>query len=187
MCDYLGEKLAGLLGITSPKYQYAIDEYYRMRKEVSSNCINGYQLQGNRPMYLSSILFFGPKSQYVKYLFTHTFTQPRRDKMLLYLLCSLHRYIVYSQSSHSQSSIVNCRKRRRKKRTALLKRQRGTSTTMGARRVRHPEWNSRRPALHSLTSHLIWSQSLTLLPMLCTFLPLFPPKVFLLNRCQSFS
>lgn len=33
VCDYLGERLAALLGITSPKYQYAIDEYYRMRKE----------------------------------------------------------------------------------------------------------------------------------------------------------
>ncbi|KAK1793111.1 hypothetical protein P4O66_011517 [Electrophorus voltai] len=32
-CDYLGEKMASLLGITSPKYQYAIDEYYRMKKE----------------------------------------------------------------------------------------------------------------------------------------------------------
>uniref|UniRef100_A0A3B1ILP0 Family with sequence similarity 177 member A1 n=1 Tax=Astyanax mexicanus TaxID=7994 RepID=A0A3B1ILP0_ASTMX len=33
VCDYLGEKVASLLGITSPKYQYAIDEYYRMKKE----------------------------------------------------------------------------------------------------------------------------------------------------------
>lgn len=33
-CDYLGETLASLLGITTPKYQYAIDEYYRMKKEV---------------------------------------------------------------------------------------------------------------------------------------------------------
>ncbi|XP_065109409.1 protein FAM177A1 [Paramisgurnus dabryanus] len=33
VCDYLGERMASLLGITSPKYQYAIDEYYRMRKE----------------------------------------------------------------------------------------------------------------------------------------------------------
>ncbi|XP_028849662.1 protein FAM177A1 [Denticeps clupeoides] len=33
VCDYLGEKLASLMGITSPKYQYAIDEYYRMKKE----------------------------------------------------------------------------------------------------------------------------------------------------------
>ncbi|XP_072545060.1 protein FAM177A1 [Salminus brasiliensis] len=33
VCDYLGERMASLLGITSPKYQYAIDEYYRMKKE----------------------------------------------------------------------------------------------------------------------------------------------------------
>lgn len=34
VCDYLGERLASLFGITTPKYQYAIDEYYRMKKEV---------------------------------------------------------------------------------------------------------------------------------------------------------
>lgn len=34
MCDYLGERLASLFGITTPKYQYAIDEYYRIKKEV---------------------------------------------------------------------------------------------------------------------------------------------------------
>lgn len=34
VCDYLGERLASLLGITTPKYQYAIDEFYRMKKEV---------------------------------------------------------------------------------------------------------------------------------------------------------
>uniref|UniRef100_A0A3P8WWN1 Uncharacterized protein n=1 Tax=Cynoglossus semilaevis TaxID=244447 RepID=A0A3P8WWN1_CYNSE len=33
-CDYLGERMASLFGITSAKYQYAIDEYYRMKKEV---------------------------------------------------------------------------------------------------------------------------------------------------------
>nr|XP_046223119.1 protein FAM177A1 [Oncorhynchus gorbuscha] len=33
VCDYLGERMASLFGITSPKYQYAIDEYYRMKKE----------------------------------------------------------------------------------------------------------------------------------------------------------
>ncbi|XP_072313794.1 protein FAM177A1 isoform X2 [Eucyclogobius newberryi] len=33
VCDYMGEKLASLFGITSPKYQYAIDEYYRIKKE----------------------------------------------------------------------------------------------------------------------------------------------------------
>ncbi|XP_028995874.1 protein FAM177A1 [Betta splendens] len=33
VCDFMGEKLASLFGITTPKYQYAIDEYYRMKKE----------------------------------------------------------------------------------------------------------------------------------------------------------
>nr|XP_020477619.1 protein FAM177A1 isoform X1 [Monopterus albus] len=33
VCDYMGESLASLFGITTPKYQYAIDEYYRMKKE----------------------------------------------------------------------------------------------------------------------------------------------------------
>lgn len=33
-CDYLGERMASLFGITSAKYQYAIDEYYRMKREV---------------------------------------------------------------------------------------------------------------------------------------------------------
>ncbi|KAK9533350.1 hypothetical protein VZT92_008472 [Zoarces viviparus] len=33
VCDYMGERLASIFGITSPKYQYAIDEYYRIKKE----------------------------------------------------------------------------------------------------------------------------------------------------------
>lgn len=32
-CDYLGERMASLFGITSAKYQYAIDEYSRSKKE----------------------------------------------------------------------------------------------------------------------------------------------------------
>ncbi|XP_077568234.1 protein FAM177A1-like isoform X1 [Stigmatopora nigra] len=32
-CDYLGERMASLFGITSAKYQYAIDEYYKIKKE----------------------------------------------------------------------------------------------------------------------------------------------------------
>eukprot|EP00058_Branchiostoma_floridae_P004607 XP_002590095.1 hypothetical protein BRAFLDRAFT_123465 [Branchiostoma floridae] len=32
-CDFLGEKLAWFFGITSPKYQYAIDEYERMQRQ----------------------------------------------------------------------------------------------------------------------------------------------------------
>lgn len=34
-CDYLGERMASLFGITSAKYQYAIDEYNRIKKEVT--------------------------------------------------------------------------------------------------------------------------------------------------------
>lgn len=33
-CDYLGERLASLLSITSAKYQYAFDEYSRSKGEV---------------------------------------------------------------------------------------------------------------------------------------------------------
>lgn len=32
--DFLGEKFAWLLGITTPKYQYIIDEYHRLKVEV---------------------------------------------------------------------------------------------------------------------------------------------------------
>ena len=34
VADYCGEKLAWFLGITSPKYQSAIDEYNRIKKQV---------------------------------------------------------------------------------------------------------------------------------------------------------
>ncbi|XP_007891527.1 protein FAM177A1 isoform X2 [Callorhinchus milii] len=33
VCDFLGERVASLFGINTPKYQYAIDEYYRIKKE----------------------------------------------------------------------------------------------------------------------------------------------------------
>ncbi|XP_033106638.1 protein FAM177A1-like [Anneissia japonica] len=33
VCDFVGEKFAWWLGITSPKYQYAIDEYNRLHAE----------------------------------------------------------------------------------------------------------------------------------------------------------
>ncbi|XP_063216974.1 protein FAM177A1-like isoform X3 [Bacillus rossius redtenbacheri] len=33
VCDYLGESLAHFFGITSPKYQYEIEEYYRAKAE----------------------------------------------------------------------------------------------------------------------------------------------------------
>ncbi|XP_071790584.1 protein FAM177A1-like [Asterias amurensis] len=33
VCDFLGERLAYFLGITSPKYQYAINEYNRLEED----------------------------------------------------------------------------------------------------------------------------------------------------------
>nr|XP_011431515.2 protein FAM177A1 [Crassostrea gigas] len=33
VADSCGEKLASFFGITTPKYQYAIDEYYRLKEE----------------------------------------------------------------------------------------------------------------------------------------------------------
>lgn len=36
-CDYVGERLANVLGITSPKYQYEIDEYNAALEEVRNN------------------------------------------------------------------------------------------------------------------------------------------------------
>ncbi|KAI5090930.1 hypothetical protein C0J45_19791, partial [Silurus meridionalis] len=35
-CDYMGERVASLFGITSPKYQYAIDEYNRTNKQIKN-------------------------------------------------------------------------------------------------------------------------------------------------------
>ncbi|XP_078398911.1 protein FAM177B-like [Cetorhinus maximus] len=32
-CDFLGEKLANLFGLTSAKYQYAVDEYYNVQDQ----------------------------------------------------------------------------------------------------------------------------------------------------------
>lgn len=34
-CEFLGGKLATLFGLNEPKYQYAIDEYYRTQSKVN--------------------------------------------------------------------------------------------------------------------------------------------------------
>ncbi|XP_067390172.1 protein FAM177A1 isoform X2 [Emydura macquarii macquarii] len=58
VCDFLGEKIASVLGISTPKYQYAIDEYYRMKKEeeeeeeenkMSEEAERRYQEQQSKP------------------------------------------------------------------------------------------------------------------------------------------
>ena len=35
VAEYLGEKLAAFFGITTPRYQYVIDEFYRLKAQVS--------------------------------------------------------------------------------------------------------------------------------------------------------
>ncbi|XP_026174695.1 protein FAM177A1 [Mastacembelus armatus] len=35
-CDFLGERLAGAVGLNAAKHQYAIDQYYRDHKKTSS-------------------------------------------------------------------------------------------------------------------------------------------------------
>lgn len=36
VCDFLGERLAGVLGLNDAKYQYAIDQHQREKKVISS-------------------------------------------------------------------------------------------------------------------------------------------------------
>ncbi|RUS71851.1 hypothetical protein EGW08_020385 [Elysia chlorotica] len=45
VADYCGERLAWLLGITTPKYQYAINEHNRIQKEIEMETIKKQQLQ----------------------------------------------------------------------------------------------------------------------------------------------
>lgn len=33
MAEFLGEKLAAFFGITTPRYQYVIDEFYRLKEQ----------------------------------------------------------------------------------------------------------------------------------------------------------
>ncbi|EMP30750.1 Signal recognition particle 54 kDa protein [Chelonia mydas] len=64
VCDFLGEKIASVLGISTPKYQYAIDEYYRMKKEeeeeeeenkMSEEAERRYQEQQSKPQDETSV------------------------------------------------------------------------------------------------------------------------------------
>uniref|UniRef100_A0A3P9Q521 Uncharacterized protein n=1 Tax=Poecilia reticulata TaxID=8081 RepID=A0A3P9Q521_POERE len=36
-CDFLGKRLAGVLGLNGAKYQYAVDRYYREQKVTCSS------------------------------------------------------------------------------------------------------------------------------------------------------
>ncbi|XP_074844698.1 protein FAM177B isoform X2 [Carettochelys insculpta] len=43
-CEFLGGKLATLLGLNEPKYQYAIDEYYRTQNKESEDEEDGEKI-----------------------------------------------------------------------------------------------------------------------------------------------
>ncbi|XP_061482419.1 protein FAM177B isoform X2 [Rhineura floridana] len=43
-CEFLGGKLATLFGLTEPKYQYAIDEYYRTQEKESESDEDGEEM-----------------------------------------------------------------------------------------------------------------------------------------------
>ncbi|XP_028253267.1 protein FAM177A1 [Parambassis ranga] len=40
-CDFLGERVAGVLGLNAAKYQYAIDQYHRDHKVTDSDVMQG--------------------------------------------------------------------------------------------------------------------------------------------------
>ncbi|XP_050405649.1 protein FAM177A1 [Patella vulgata] len=54
VADFCGEKLAWFFGITSPKYQHAIDEYYRLKEEDEAEKRRTEKYEGSTPD-LSSI------------------------------------------------------------------------------------------------------------------------------------
>ncbi|XP_053141774.1 protein FAM177B [Hemicordylus capensis] len=43
-CDFLGGKLATFLGLNEPKYQYAIDEYYRTQEKENESDEDGEEM-----------------------------------------------------------------------------------------------------------------------------------------------
>jgi len=55
--DYMGEKLAWWFGITSPKYQYVMDEYNRQRAQVHTlTYLSGAQFTKRLMVYHKIIL-----------------------------------------------------------------------------------------------------------------------------------
>ena len=65
--DTCGEKLAWVFGITSPKYQSAIDEYYRVKRQVCFYIVLSLSLHKH---YVTRYLFY--LYLFEIHLFTHT-------------------------------------------------------------------------------------------------------------------
>uniref|UniRef100_A0A4W5LSJ9 Uncharacterized protein n=1 Tax=Hucho hucho TaxID=62062 RepID=A0A4W5LSJ9_9TELE len=53
-CDFLGDKLAGLLGLNTAKYQYAVDEHQRSIKNTASKDTECSYEEGTEKIHLSS-------------------------------------------------------------------------------------------------------------------------------------
>ncbi|KAI3364068.1 hypothetical protein L3Q82_010897 [Scortum barcoo] len=53
-CDFLGERLAGVLGLNTPRYQYAIDQYHRDHKTTSSQASEDLAAGQAETMHLSA-------------------------------------------------------------------------------------------------------------------------------------
>ena len=55
--EYCGEKLADFFGITAPKYQYAINEYHRMKEEVGYMLVKQLGLSCGGSNFLDTLEF----------------------------------------------------------------------------------------------------------------------------------
>lgn len=53
-CDFLGERLAGALGLNAAKYQYAIDQHHRVHKTTSSKATDHVMKEQAEEMHISS-------------------------------------------------------------------------------------------------------------------------------------
>ncbi|XP_078130824.1 protein FAM177A1 isoform X2 [Sander vitreus] len=53
-CDFLGERLAGALGLNAAKYQYAIDQHHRDHKTTSSKATDNLKGEQAATIHLSS-------------------------------------------------------------------------------------------------------------------------------------
>ncbi|KAG7509191.1 hypothetical protein JOB18_036873 [Solea senegalensis] len=53
-CDFLGERLAGALGLNAAKYQYAVDQYQRDHKKPSSKTPGGIMEGRGEMIHLSA-------------------------------------------------------------------------------------------------------------------------------------
>ena len=57
-CEYLGEKLARLLGLHAAKYQYAIDQFHRDQKVHCARFLFNFHTSGSTLMSYSPLIQF---------------------------------------------------------------------------------------------------------------------------------